>query len=155
MWVPAKNKTLDPSLLSGYDSPIPEYSYDDSLDNYKLFKFQCGEAIARCVGPNNRNGPPKKAIWVPRKTIDALPVTTLLTMQAENARYFREKVRQNEYMHTSFNHYTHSFGNNFNAFTFDYARTTSSNNYGYRKKSYPARSFVSQAPANMWVVKKA
>jgi hypothetical protein len=62
MWVPAKSKTLDPALLSGYDSPMPEYSYDDSLDNYKLFKNQCGEAVARYVGPNSRNGPPKEAI---------------------------------------------------------------------------------------------
>ena len=49
--------------------------------------------------------PPKKSIWVPRKTTDALPITSVLTMQAE-------KVRQNEYMHTSFNHYTHSSGKN-------------------------------------------
>jgi hypothetical protein len=34
VWVPAKSKVLDPAFLSGYDSPIPEYSYDDSLDNY-------------------------------------------------------------------------------------------------------------------------
>jgi hypothetical protein len=93
VWVPAKSKTLDPALLSGYDSPIPEYSLDDSLDNYKMFKNQYGEAVARYVGPNSRNGPPKKAIWMPRKTIEALPITTLLTMQAQNARYFLEKVR--------------------------------------------------------------
>lgn len=92
VWVPAKSKTLNPTLLSGYDCPIPEYSYDDSLDNYKLFKNQCGEAVARYVGPNSKNGPPKKAIWVPKKTIKALPITMLLTMQAKNARYFLEKV---------------------------------------------------------------
>src|SRR3990170_4840949 len=84
--------------------------------------------------------PPKKVIWVPRKTIKALPITTVLIMQAENAHYFLTKVRQNEYMHTSFNHYTHSSGKNFNAYSFDYAHTASSNNYGYRKKSYPAHS---------------
>ena len=99
--------------------------------------------------------PPKKAIWVPNKTIEALPVTTLLTMQAQNARYFLEKVRENEYMHTSFNHYAHSSGRNFNAYSFDYTRTSSSNNYAYRNKSYPARSFVMKPPAKMWVVKKA
>ena len=98
--------------------------------------------------------PPKKAIWVPKKTIDALHVTTLLTMQAQNARYFLEKVQQNEYMHTSYNPYAHSSGRNFNAYSFDYAHTSSSNNYAYRKKSYPARSLVSKPPAKMWVVKK-
>ncbi len=92
VWVPAKSKTLDPALLSGYDSPIPEYSYDDSLDNYKLFKNQRGEAVARYVGPNSRNGPPKESIWVPRKTIEALPITRLLTMQEENAQYILEKI---------------------------------------------------------------
>ena len=76
-------------------------------------------------------------------------------MQAQNAHYFLEKVRQDEYMHTSFNHYTNSSGKNFNASSFDYARTSSSNNCGYQKKSYPARAFVSKPPAKMWVVKKA
>jgi hypothetical protein len=92
---------------------------------------------------------------VPKKTVDVLPISAHLTMQAQNARYFLEKVRQNEYMHTSFNHYTHTSGKNFNSYSFDYARTSSTNNYGYRKKSYPARSFVSKPPAKMWVVKKA
>jgi len=93
---------------------------------------------------------------VPRKTIEALPVTRLLTMQEENARYILEKARQNEYMHTSSNHYTHSFGKNFSAYSFDYARTDLSyNSYDYRKKSYPARSYVSKPPTKMWVVKKA
>jgi hypothetical protein len=62
VWVPAKSKMLEPTLMSGYDCPIPEYSYDDSLDNYKLFKNQRGEVIARYVGPNCRNGSPKKSI---------------------------------------------------------------------------------------------
>jgi hypothetical protein len=156
VWVPAKSKTLDPALLSGYDSPIPEYSYDDSLDNYKLFKNQRGEAVARYVGPNSRNGPPKKAIWVPKKTIEALPVTGLLTMQEENARYILEKIRQNDYMLVSPNHYTHSSRRNFNAYSFDYSRTQSSyNSYDYQKKSYPACSCVSKPPTMMWVVKKA
>ena len=147
MWVPAKSKTLDPALLSGYDSPIPEY--DDSLDNYKLFKNQRGEVIARYVGPNCRNGPPKKAIWVPRKTIAELPVSASLTMQAE-------KARPNEYIRASPNHYTHSSGRNFNTYTFDYDRTDSSyNSYYSRKKSYTARSYVSKPPTMMWVVKKA
>ena len=115
---------LDPPLLLGYDSPIVEYSYDDSLDNYKLFKNQRGEAVARYVGPNSRNAPPKKAIWVPKKTVDDLPITARLTMQAE-------KARQNEYMHTSFNHNTHASGRNFNAYSLNYARTSSSNNYFY------------------------
>ena len=92
---------LDPALLSVYNCPIPEYSYDDSLDNYKLFKNQRGEVIARYVGPNCRNGPPKKSIWVDKKTIEALPVKVLLTMQEEDARYTRERARQNEYMHAS------------------------------------------------------
>jgi hypothetical protein len=155
VWVPAKSKMLDLALLSGYNSPIPEHPDDDSLENYKLFKNQYGEAVARYVGPNSRNAPPKKAIWVPKKTIEALPVTTLLTMQAQNARYFLGKVRQNEYMHTSFNHYTHASGRNFNAYSFNYARTSSSNNYAYQKKSYPARSTILKPPAKMWVVKKA
>ena len=85
VWVPTKSKMLDPAFLSGYDSPITEYSYDDSLDNYKLFKNQCGEAIACYVGQNTRDAPPKKAIWVPKKPIEALPITTLLTKQVENA----------------------------------------------------------------------
>ena len=46
MWVPSKSKLLDPALLSGYNSPIPEYLDDDSLDNYKLFKNQHGEVVA-------------------------------------------------------------------------------------------------------------
>jgi hypothetical protein len=65
-----------------------------------LFKNQRGEVVAHYVGPNYRNGPPKKSIWVEKKTIKALPVKVLLTMQEENARYIRERVRQNEYMHT-------------------------------------------------------
>jgi hypothetical protein len=92
MWVPAKSRMLDPALLSGYNCPIPEYSYNDSLDNYKLFKNQRGEVVAHYVGPNCRNGPPKKSIWVEKKTIEALPVKTLLTMQEENARYEHERV---------------------------------------------------------------
>ena len=64
------------------------YDDDESLDsNYKLFKNQRGEAFARYIGPNSRNGPPKKTIWVPKSVIEALPVTVLLTMQEENARY--------------------------------------------------------------------
>ena len=148
VWVPAKSKTLDPALLSGYNSPIPEYPDDDSLDNYKLFKDQHGETIARYVGPNNRNGPPKNAIWVPKKTFDALPISTRLTMQAQ-------RIRQNEYMHTAYNHYAHSSRKNFNAYLLNYTRTSSSNNYVYQKKSYHARSFVSKPPTKMWVVKKA
>lgn len=59
-------------------------------------------------------------------------------------------------MHTSSNRYTLLSGKNFNAYSFDYAQTSSSNNpYDYRKKSYPARSYVSKPPAKMWVVKKA
>jgi hypothetical protein len=113
-----------------------------------MFKNQHGEVIARYVGPNSRNGPPKKAIWVPKKTIDALPISPHLTMQAE-------KVRQNEYMHTGYNHYAHVSGKNFNAYSFNYARTSLSNNYAYRKKSYPARSTITKPHAKMWVVKKA
>jgi hypothetical protein len=155
VWVPAKSKTLEPALMSGYNCPIPEFSYDDSLDNYKLFKNQRGEVIARYVGPNCRNGSPKKYIWVERKTIEALPVKTLLTMQEENARYVREKLRQNDYMHTSSNHYSHSSGRDFNAYSFDYSHTHSgSNSYAFRKNSYPARSYVLKPPAKMWVVKK-
>jgi hypothetical protein len=92
VWVPAKSKMLVPALLSGYDCPIPEYAYDDSLDNYKLVKNQCGKAFARYVGPNSRNGPPKKTIWVPKETIEALPITAMLTMQAENARYILDRM---------------------------------------------------------------
>ena len=110
---------LDPALLSGYNSPTSKYPDDDSLDNYKVFKNQYGEVVARYVGPNSRNVPPKKAIWVPKKTINALHITTLLTMQAQNARYFLEKLRENEYMHTSFNHYAHSSGRNVNVYSFD------------------------------------
>jgi hypothetical protein len=121
VWVPPKNKTLDPTLLSGYECPIPEYSYDDSMDNHKLFKNQRGEAVARYVGSNSRNCLPKKTIWVPKKTIEALPVTVLLTMQVENARYILEKARQNEYMHTCSNHYAHLSRKNFNKYSFDYA----------------------------------
>ena len=87
VWVPAKSKTLDPALLSGYNTRIPEYPDNDSLDNYK-FKNQHGEAIARYIGPNSRNGPPKKSIWVPKKNMEALPVTTLLTMQASKCSLF-------------------------------------------------------------------
>ena len=123
MWVPTKRKTLDLALLSGYGSPLPEYPNDDFMENYKFFKNPHGETIARYVGPNSKNAPPKKAIWVPKKTIDALPVTTFLTMQAQDARYFLEKVRQNEYVHTSYNHYAHSSGRNFNAYSFNYARS--------------------------------
>jgi hypothetical protein len=90
--VPAKSKTLEPALLSGYNCPIPEYCLDDSLDNYKLFKNHRGEVVARYVGPNYRNGPPKKSIWMEKKIIEALPVKTLLTMQEENARYAHERV---------------------------------------------------------------
>src|SRR3990170_1551363 len=67
VWVPAKRKTLEPALMSRYNCPIPEYSYDDSLDNYKLFKKQHGEVVARYIGPNYRNGSPKKSIWVEKK----------------------------------------------------------------------------------------
>jgi hypothetical protein len=74
VWVPAKSKTLDPALLSGYDCPIPVCDDDESLDNYKLFKNQRGEAFAHCIGPNSRNGPPKKNIWVPKSVIEKLPV---------------------------------------------------------------------------------
>ena len=158
VWVPAKSKTLDPSLLSGYDCPIPVYD-DESLDsNYKLFKNQCGEAFARFIGPNCRNGPPSKKIWVPKSIIEALPVTVLQTMQEEDARYILKMARQNEYMHTSSNCYAHVSGKNFNPFSFDYSNSFPRNNsYGYRKKSYPARAKVnvSQPPAKMWVVKKA
>jgi hypothetical protein len=83
VWVPTKSKTLDPALLSGYNSSIPEYPDDDSLDNYKLFRNQHGETVARYVGPNSRSGLPKKAIWVPKKTVNALPISTRLTMQAQ------------------------------------------------------------------------
>ena len=87
MWVPAKSKTLDPALLSGYDCPIPVYD-DESFDsNYRLFKNQRGEAFARYIGPNCRNGPPMKKVWVAKSVIEALPVTVLLTMQEEDARY--------------------------------------------------------------------
>ena len=62
VWVPGKSKTLNPALLSGYNSPIPEYPDDDSLDNYKLFKNQHGYVVARYVGPNSRNPlPPKES----------------------------------------------------------------------------------------------
>jgi hypothetical protein len=128
MWVPAKSKTLEPALLSGYNCPIPEYSYDDSLDNYKFFKNQRGEVIARYVGPNCRNGSRKKSIWVEKKTIEALPMKTLLTMQEENARYACERVRQNDYIHTLSNHYSHSSGRDFNAYSFDYSHTHSGSN---------------------------
>ena len=99
VWVPAKSKTLDPTLLSGYDCPITEYSYDDSLHNYKLFKNQCGEVVSRYVGPNSRNGPPKRTIWVSKKTIEALPVTVLQTMQAKMLdSYSRRLDRMNIYI---------------------------------------------------------
>ena len=88
-----------------------------------------------------------------KKTIEALHVKTLLTMQEENARYAREKLRQNDYIHTSSNHYSHSSGRDFNAYSFDYSRTRN-NSHVFRKNSYPARSYVSKPPAKMWVVKK-
>jgi hypothetical protein len=156
MWVPAKSKTPNPALLWGYNCPIPEYSYDDSLDNYKLFKNQRGEVTARYVGPNCRNGPPKKSIWVDKKTIKALPIKVPLTMQEENARYTRERARQNEYMRASSNHYTHSSGRDFNAYSFNYSHThVDSNSRVFRKNSYPTHSYVSKPPAKMWVVRKA
>ena len=80
------------------------YDDDESFDsNYKLFKNQRGEAFARYIGPNCRNGPPKKKIWVPKSVIEELPVTVLLTMPAEDVRYKLKMARQNEYMHTSSN----------------------------------------------------
>ena len=67
VWVPVKSRTLDPALLSGYNSLIPEYPGDDSPHNYKFFKNCHGEAVGCYVGPNCKNGPPKKAIWVLKK----------------------------------------------------------------------------------------
>ena len=66
VWVPAKSKTLDPALPSGYNSPISEYPDDDSLDNYKLSKNQYGEAVARYIGSNSRNAPQRKPYGCPR-----------------------------------------------------------------------------------------
>ena len=91
---------------------------------------------------------PKRTIWVPKKIVDALHVSARLTMQTQ-------RIRQNEYMHTGYNIYAHASGKNFNAYSFNYARTPSSNNYACRKKSYPARSTISKPPAKMWVVNKA
>ena len=61
------------------------YDVDKSLDNYKLFKNHHGEAFSRYIGSNYKNGSPKKNIWVPKTINEALPVTTLVTMKAENA----------------------------------------------------------------------
>ena len=37
-WVLAKNKTLEPELLSGYDAPIPVVSDESDDSSYRLFK---------------------------------------------------------------------------------------------------------------------
>ena len=87
-------------------------------NNFKIFKNQHDEVFACYVGPNCRNGSPKKTIWVPNKIIESLLETVLLTMAAKNARYILEKARQNEYMHTTSNYYAHMSGKNFSAYIF-------------------------------------
>ena len=65
-WVAAKRPLVDPSNLSGFTCDSP-HSYDKSFNsNYKLFKNQNGEAFARYVGTNCRNGSPMKKISVPK-----------------------------------------------------------------------------------------
>jgi hypothetical protein len=81
-WVLAKGKTLEPALLSGYDSLIPIVSDESDDSNYKLFKQQNGKVFARYVGTNCRSGSPKKQIWVKKCTIENLSVTANLNMQS-------------------------------------------------------------------------
>ena len=52
VWVPGKSKTLNHALLSGYNSLIPEYPDDYSMENCKLFKDRHGETIG-CGVPAN------------------------------------------------------------------------------------------------------
>ena len=54
----AKDPSVDPSTLSGFTCANP-IVIDESFDaNYKLFKNQNGEVIARYIGTNYRNGSP-------------------------------------------------------------------------------------------------
>ena len=63
-WVLAKSKTLEPAILSGYDTPITIVSDELDDSNYKFFKQQNGKGFARYVGTNCMSGSPKKQIWV-------------------------------------------------------------------------------------------
>jgi hypothetical protein len=79
-WIRAQNEQVDPSSLSGYDSPTPITSDESVESNYKLFKQQNGEVFARFIGTNYSSGPPKKQIWVKKNQIENLPITANLTL---------------------------------------------------------------------------
>ena len=80
----AKRKTLEPALLSGYDTPISVVSDESDDSNYKFFKQQNGKVFAQYVGTNCRSGSPKKQIWVKKCITEHLSVTANLNMQSNS-----------------------------------------------------------------------
>jgi hypothetical protein len=85
-WVLAKSKTLEPAILSGYDTRITVVPHESDDSNYKFFKQQNGKVFARYVGTNYNSGSPKKQIWVKKCTIENLSVTANLNIKSNSPR---------------------------------------------------------------------